>query len=83
MTYDVATMGGMILGTVPSGGDLAAVVERTASEGGFDVPAYEVVRGLTLTDNLEPGEDWAFKSGSEGWLFDETGRDWRFAVRRS
>lgn len=82
MTYTLAIGGDMLLATVPDGGDIAAAVTAEAAKSGFIPPAYEVEPGCTLTDE-EPdgGATVVWASGNAGWVIDETGVDWKFAIR--
>jgi hypothetical protein len=63
--------------------DIHAAVKTWADESGFDMTTpYDIIRGCTLTDQEmdEDAYDVVWKSGNEGWLTDETGSDWLFAV---
>ncbi len=82
-TYTVATVNGMIVATVPDGEDIAAAVAAEAKNIGSEFGEYAVETGLTLTDTLGEDEEWELKSGTEGWLIDESGKDWAYAVRRA
>jgi hypothetical protein len=82
-TYTIAIGADMLLATVPEGADIHAAVLAASEHDGFKVPEnYDVIRHCTLTDEPLDEEfyDVAWKSGNSGWLIDETGADWRFAV---
>lgn len=84
-TYTIAIGADMLLATVPDGDDIHAAVQAWADETGFDMTTpFDIVPGCTLTDSDEfDGEhyDYVWKSGDSGWLMDETGADWRYAVK--
>lgn len=82
MTYTLAIGGDMLLATVPDGADIAAAVTAEAAKSGFTPPSYGVVVGCTLT-NEEPDDGAAvvWASGNAGWVIDEAGMDWKFAIR--
>ena len=82
-TYTIAIGADMLLATVPDGCDIHAAVKTWADESGFDMTTpYDIIRYCTLTDQEmdEDAYDVVWKSGNAGWLTDETGSDWLFAV---
>ena len=77
-TYTLAIGADMLLATVPDGGDIVSEIAKDMDT----PPEYILHTGCILTD-AEPADDSTivWESGNEGWIFDETGRDWRFAVK--
>jgi len=83
-TYTLAIGADMLLATVPDGDDIHAAVQAWADETGFDMTTpYDVIPGCALTDTDfdEEHYDYVWKSGDSGWLMDETGADWRYAIK--
>jgi len=90
-TYTIATTVpasdglSMLLATVPDSGDIATPAERLIAEqwrGEDGAIEYEITTGLTLTDEEPEDEDRIVWRGHDlGWLIDETGRTWEYAVR--
>jgi hypothetical protein len=82
-TYTIAIGADMLLATVPEGDDIHAAIKTWADETGFDLATpYDVIRHCTLTDQ-EMDEDFydvVWKSGNSGFLMDETGSTWTYAV---
>ncbi len=82
-TYTIAIGADMLLATVPDGEDIHAAVERFAEETGYTMTTpFDVIRHCTLTDERLDEEfyDIAWKSGNSGWLIDETGSTWLYAM---
>lgn len=89
MTYTIALTDNrdsprLLLATVPDGGDIAAAVSAEISNAVAypERPGWIALDGLILTD-LRPDDDTCIVwQGHElGWLIDETGRTWEYAVR--
>lgn len=83
-TYTIAYDGfGLLWACVPDGADVMAAVAHHADQGRIDMPARDdltIDAGLTLTDD-EDGGDIRFEAGSHtGWLTDETGASYLYAV---
>jgi hypothetical protein len=81
-TYTLAISAGMLLATVADGGDINAAVNAECVKSLSEAPEFEAISGCTLTDD-EPCDRDAivWDSGWHGWIFDEDGGGWRFAVR--
>lgn len=82
--YTLAIGADMLLVTVPDGGDIAAAVKAEAVNGNFvdDIPEYKTYSGCELIDGEPPDLDRVvWQSGNCGWIFDETGREWGYAIR--
>ena len=86
-TYTLAIGADMLLATVPDGDDIHAAVKAECA-GHIDITDIRdnltIVRGCTLTDSndYDPEyHDLIWSSGDSGWIFDETGADWRYAIK--
>ena len=81
-TYTLAIVDGeMLMATVVDGGDIDAAVEAEASMARIDPPKFDAVYGCTLTNNEPEDGEYVWKSGNQGWIIDENGREWKYAVR--
>jgi hypothetical protein len=83
-TYTLAIGADMLLATVPDGDDIHAAVQALIDENQIEAGTrYDVIPGCVLTDMEFDEEyyDYIWKSGNSGWLMDETGADWRYAVK--
>jgi hypothetical protein len=75
----------MLLASCPDSDDIDAAVQKEHAWGHDpeDEPAWRSIDGVTLTDD-EPEDEsrivWG-PSPERGWLIDENGRTWRYAVR--
>ena len=83
--YTLAIGADMLIATVPDGEDIHAAVSREAADNnlGGDL-AYQTIDGCTLTDedvDAGSGVVLVWQSGNDGWICDETGKDWRFAIQ--
>lgn len=81
-TYTIAFAHDMLIATVPDGQDIAAAVAHEAEEAGVAFGQYEVITGLTLTDEPAEGDDVVFSGGRMGNIVDEGGIGYIYAVRR-
>ena len=75
----------MLLASCPDSGDIDAAVqaEHCWGEDPADEPSWTAVEGVTLTDDAPEDEArivWG-PSPERGWLIDESGRTWRYAVK--
>jgi hypothetical protein len=81
-TYTLAIADGVLFACLPDEGDLAsAITEATAMSYGAGL-ALDIVRGTVLTNAAGPGDEIVWRESSDSELLDETGRRYRFAVRR-
>jgi hypothetical protein len=82
-TYTLIIAENYLLTTIPDGSDIEAAIEAAVADARIErEDRYDVVPGCVLTDD-EPEDDAAiaWRSGGNGWTMDESGQDWRFAVR--
>ncbi len=74
----------MLLASCPDNADIAAAVAAEhAWERGEDAPAWRAISGLTFTDDVPEDEArivWG-PSPERGWLMDEDGKTYTYAVR--
>ena len=84
-TYTIATLNDIIIATVPTGGDIYAVVADEAERAGIEIDFrdLDVTEGVTLTDEAIDGDQIVFRTGPHtGCLMDEQGRQYALAVIR-
>ena len=82
MTYTLALGADMLLATVPDGADIEDAVRLEADQSGFEAPEFQAVEGCILTDDEpEDPDSIVWVSGNCGWIMDDAGRVWRFAIR--
>jgi len=83
-TYTLAIGADMLLATVPDGDDIHAAVQALIDDNQIEADTkYDVIPGCVLTDMEfdEEHYDYIWRSGHGGFLMDETGADWRYAVK--
>jgi hypothetical protein len=80
-TYTLAFRGPLLVAVVPDGGNVAAAVAVEEKRLGQSPARYQAKSGLILTDAIPQGATVVFWTRhGMGWLRDETGRAWRYAV---
>lgn len=79
-TYTLAIGADMLLATVPDGGDIASAVQAEAIKARIDAPPYDAFSGCTLTNIYLPDHDLIWHSGNSGFITDENGVDWLYAI---
>ncbi len=82
-TYTIATLeNDLLLGICPDGGPIEQLAAEAFEEAEQPSFAYEIHRGITLTDDDVPESAIVYGFEQGGHLVDENGREWRYAVRR-
>ncbi|MEL6063991.1 MULTISPECIES: hypothetical protein [unclassified Methylobacterium] len=82
-TYTLAISDGVLFACLPDEADIAsAITEATAVSYGFGLN-LDIVRGATLTNATGPDDEVVWQEGPDSELLDETGRRYRYAVRRA
>jgi hypothetical protein len=86
-TYTIALLGDVLYGVAPDGADIMADVARVLDAGGIDPEEFpwddlKVIRGCTLVDDIEAGDEVIYAGNQCGFLTDEEGRRWHAAVLR-
>jgi hypothetical protein len=79
-TYTLAFRGPLLIAVVPDGGNVAAAVVAEEKRLGQPLAGYQTKSGLILTDAIPQGGTVFWTGHSMGWIRDETGRAWRYAV---
>jgi hypothetical protein len=70
------------LATVPDGGDISALIAEEEHKVRELLTDFKLTTGCKLTDDEPEDRDTiVWHSGNGGWIMDETGRDWNYAVR--
>lgn len=80
--YDIAFIGDWLMATVPHGADIVAATKATCSKGGVDFSEPTVIEGVHLTDEPRDTDQIVYSGMQMGWLEDETGRTYQYAVKR-
>jgi hypothetical protein len=86
-TYTIALIDGVLYGVVPDGGDIKAEVMRVLDSVGidpdeFDMGVLKSIKGCTLTDEVNEGDEVIYKCRDVGYLYDEHARRYCAAVIR-
>jgi hypothetical protein len=83
-TYTIA-YDNVLFAVVRDGEDVIAAAADYAKDAGieFDAAELAIVDRLTLTDDIEEGDDIVWQGASLGVLTDEGGRAYTYAVIRS
>jgi hypothetical protein len=86
-TYTIALIDGVLYGVVPDGGDIKAEVMRVLASVDidpeqFDLSGLESIKGCTLTDEVNEGDEVIYKCRDGGYLYDEHDRRYCAAVIR-
>ena len=70
--------------TEAPGQKIFADLLRSMKHANIDVDeiAYSIVRGLTLTDTLDDDDKMVWQGSDQGFITDETGRQFKYIVRR-
>jgi len=88
-TYTLAFAGPLLIACVPDGADIEAAVIAEGRRSGFefdpfDLERLDIERGCILTNDPDAPDCVFFKSGPDaGWLVDEHGTTFAYALRRS
>lgn len=84
ITYTIIVSHDMLIGTVLDGADIAVATASALSDAELeqDETLY-TESGLTLTDTPEDGDEEVWSGTRMGWLSDENGCGFLFAVRRA
>jgi hypothetical protein len=69
-----------LIAVVPDGGDVAAVVAAEEHCMGQSLAGYQTQSDLALVDAIPTGATVFWRGHGMGWIKDETGRAWRYAV---
>ena len=84
-TYTIAYGHDLLLACVPDGVNLQAALAREAKQAAVDPADFgevTTIAGLHLTDQPLDGDEVVHRGHSTGWLSDEAGRTYDYAVRR-
>lgn len=82
-TYTIAFWNDLLIATIPDDGDLDAAVKAESERASIpEMEATSVETGLILTDETEDGDEIVYSDTRTGWLIDENGKTYRYAVKR-
>lgn len=79
-TYTLVHRGPQLIAVVPDGGDIAKAVAAEEKRLGMSLKGYNAKSGLILVDTIPVGATVFWRKHGLGWIRDETGRAWRYAV---
>ncbi len=80
--YTIALFGDVLLACVPSGQDVIQAARAEADKAGLDWEEPTVINGVRLTDSPRDADQVVYSGTRTGWLTDETGRTFNYAVKR-
>ena len=80
--YDRSYFGIYLMACGPHGTDIMAATRETCETAGLDWEEPTIVEGVHLTDDPRDTDDIVHCGNRVGWLKDENGRDFRYAVKR-
>lgn len=80
--YDIAFIGELLMATVPHGGDIQAAVREECGKAGVEFSEPRIVEGVFLTDEPRETDEIIHESPDRGWLWDENGTTFKYAVKR-
>jgi hypothetical protein len=84
MTVTIAlTPTGLLAGCADDPYPIEKAVRDVELEAGVEFTDLRIVEGLTLTDELQDGDEVVFESGKTGWLTNADESQFTYAVRRS
>jgi hypothetical protein len=84
-TYTIATINGMLIASIPDGGDIEAAIQAFEADAWgeeVDRKSVRITSGCTLTDDVKDGDEVVYRGTTYGHLMDEKGRTYSAAVIR-
>ncbi|TCP06549.1 hypothetical protein [Caldimonas thermodepolymerans] len=84
-TYTIATLNDSVIAVVPSGGDVYAAADEEADRASieFDHSDLEIIDDVYLVRETYEGDEIVYRVGAHtGYLIDEAGKRYPYAVRR-
>jgi hypothetical protein len=84
--YDLAFIGELLMATVPHGtsaADIEAAVRDECSKARVEFAEPRIVEGVYLTNDVRDGDEIIHESPDRGWLWNEHGTTFKYAVRRN
>lgn len=80
--YDLSYFGIYLMACVPHGTDIIAATKAECEKANIDWEEPTIVEGVHLTDDPRDTDEIVQCGNRIGWLADETGRTYRYAVKR-
>jgi hypothetical protein len=84
-TYTIATLDDMIIAVVPSGQDVYAAADEEADRANIEIDHrdLEIIDDVYLVRETYEGDEIVYRAGAHtGYLLDEAGKRYPYAVRR-
>lgn len=79
--YDLAFFGDLLIACVPHGADIMEAVRSECRTAGIDFEEPTIIQNVLLTDNPEDDAEIIYSGTQMGWLTDEDGRSYTYAVK--
>jgi hypothetical protein len=80
--YDLAFFDIYLMACVPHGANIDAAVRAECAKARIDYETPTIVEGVYLTDDPRDTDEIVSTGNRLGWLQDENGRTYRYAVKR-
>ena len=80
--YDLAFFGDLLVACVPHGADIMDAVRSECRTAGIDFEEPTIITRVALTDSPDEADEVVYSGTRMGWLTDESGRSYRYAVQR-
>lgn len=80
--YTLAFIGDWLVACVPSGHDISKATREECDRAAIDWQEPDVITGVHLTDDPRDTDEVVYSGSRMGWLTDDSGRSYRYAVKR-
>ena len=82
-TYTIAvTEAGLLAATIVDGENIQKAIALEEEEAQADFGPCDIIDGMTLTDDPQDDDEIVYSGTGLGFLTDENGTTWNYAVRR-
>jgi hypothetical protein len=80
--YTIVMAGDVLVASVPDGSDVDAEITAEENRAGVEFENVYCHSGLELVNTVEPDDEIMYSGSEMGWLRDENGNHFKYAVRR-